>query len=202
LLDDPYRSGGKWKADVDVFGLGKQTYTLSSDPSSSFKEGAVVSFKLNAKGELDKPTVWTTSGTVDEDGYITVGSDVYKIHRDAVIYQLDSDGDIDRALSIADLEGKSVKFVADGSVVKAVTYKRTTSGSDGEEETEYMGVIKNDATATTVRIDVNGTSKIYYRAEDCIVEGVSAWTDLKAGMKVNFELIEGTSYIGWIEVVE
>jgi hypothetical protein len=203
VLDDPYRSGGKWKVDVNVFGSGKQTYVAGSSKPSC-KEGDVIVFKLDAKGEIDLEDVNPATGTKVEDGYVTVGSETYKIDRSAVIYQLD-DGDIDRTLSISALNGKeNVTVAIDNGVVKAVTWEKTgVSGGGGDEKgTEYMGTVVGVAgtPVSTVRIQIGSVTKTYSLAESSIV--VEDKGALDVGAKVNFELIEGTSTIGYIEVVE
>jgi len=122
VLDKPYYSGGDWKVDLDVFEVGEKTYVCKDKPE--FGEGKMISFKLNAKGQIEKVTVADAVGTVD-DKYIedNKSGKYYKIHSDAVIYQLD-DGDIDRELSLGDIDEKVVVYAEDKGVAKVVTYEK------------------------------------------------------------------------------
>ena len=130
---DDYRSSGDWKVDLDVFDEGKDTYLVGNNNVS---EGDVLEFKLNAKGEMTKVTKGTGSRVnikddkvVVDDGYMDVGTGsakvTYKIDSNAVIYQLEDDRDIDRAIDAVDLEEKTVgtiEFVDDEGVIKALVY--------------------------------------------------------------------------------
>lgn len=133
-----YRSGGKWKVDLDVFDEGKGTYLAGDEP---FKEGSVYKFKLNAKGETklysESVVVDLGTGACVDDGYLEVGAAVYKIHSDAVIYLLKDNGKIKRAISAVDLEGKdkgTFVYVLDDEVVKAMTYKPVAVEDDEDDE--------------------------------------------------------------------
>ncbi|MDK2925853.1 MAG: hypothetical protein PWQ41_1627 [Bacillota bacterium] len=137
VTDNPWKSGGNWYAEIDVFGQGIGDYKLADDPTGVFAKGDLVKFRLTAKGEADIASgnvvkISETPVTVaDVDGwYITVGSATYKLEKDAVVYDLDEDGALDDKLGASDIEkGDEIFLIEKDGVVKAAVIKVKGTGA-------------------------------------------------------------------------
>jgi hypothetical protein len=140
---DAYRSGGKWRVEVETFDGGEDVYVAKD---GTLKEGNVFSFYFNSKGELvpDLAEAVDVDDADVDDGYLEVGSTVYRFDANALIYQLESDGDIDYAITVDDLEDKedgSFTFVAKGRVIKVLAYTPVDDdGDDDDDDTEGLTV--------------------------------------------------------------
>jgi hypothetical protein len=106
VIDDPWKIGSDWFAEMDIFGEGKGEYKLKSH--TQVKEGDLIAFYLDRNNKTDvivcgvvydnKPKARIVVGTVyNRDGsYIEIGdtepdglSGDYRIASGAVLYQLD-----------------------------------------------------------------------------------------------------------------
>ncbi|HHV75737.1 MAG TPA: S-layer homology domain-containing protein [Thermoanaerobacterium sp.] len=137
VTDKPWKSGGDWHAEIDVFGEGTQEYTLADSPTDVFSKGDLVKFQLTAKGEADitSSDVVKISGTPVEvtsadDLYIEVSGATYKVEKDAVVYDLDNDGALDDKLGASDIEkGDKIFFIEKAGVVKAAVIAEKGTGT-------------------------------------------------------------------------
>jgi len=132
VTDKPYKSGGSYYATINVFGEGEKDYKI--DDAADFPKAKVVCFKFNNKGEA---TIYEDAVTNKEysydDGYVTIGSDIYKVDSSAILYSLDG-SDIDKKISRTALKDYTyINYVLDDSNVIVAA---TVSGkATGEEET-------------------------------------------------------------------
>jgi len=128
VTDKPYKSGGSYYATINVFGEGEKDYKI--DDAADFPKAKVVCFKFNNKGEatIYKDAVTNKEYTYD-DGYVTIGSDTYKVDSSAILYSLDG-SDIDKKISRTALKDyKYINYVLDDSnviVAATVSEKKTT----------------------------------------------------------------------------
>ena len=126
----PWLTSDGWKVEVNVYDLGTKVYvldgTLAGQPTKDLEdelvEGQLIEFKLDADKEMSEATVKTTKVEVtDVDGkYIQVSGEWIKFDTDAVIYVLDEDGAIDKALDYDEIDvNDKVIYVtdADGRIV-------------------------------------------------------------------------------------
>ena len=117
VTDDAWRVGSNWKSQIDVFGEGKDDYTLknAADRENVFAKGSLVAFRLDSNDKVFATVYRQLDGTMDDsnpvdgedivtgyvydvDGsYIKVGPDgnnteVYKVKSGAVIYVTKGNG--------------------------------------------------------------------------------------------------------------
>ncbi len=169
VTDKPYKSGGSYYAEINVFGEGVKDYKV--DDADNFAEGDVVAFNLNSKGEavLKTADIYDANYTLTEydDGFATISGAVYKVDSAAVIYNKDSKGDLDKKISrtkLKDYEGKDIDFALDdGTIVAAVVYDGKEAPDNGKEE--YIDGSKITISATPVDgnyvITIDGNQYIY-----------------------------------------
>ena len=116
VTDDAWRVGSNWKSQIDVFGEGKDDYTLknAADRENVFAKGSLVAFRLDSNDKVFATVYRVLEGSktgtaadgedivtgyvYDVDGsYIKVGPDgnnteVYKVKSGAVIYVTKGNG--------------------------------------------------------------------------------------------------------------
>lgn len=229
----------KWEIEVDVFGEGARSYVLASaDDKDKISKGDVIAFQLTADGKVkSKFNAEGKSGREsDAEGlrsaYEFVSAAVYKFESgrkyvafaggestyyrlaaDAVVYDLNSKGNLGDKIAAADLdEGDVVVAVVDveANEVRAVLVKAYAEDTTpvAPPEAEAMGVIKAlDSGKTNAVIEVNGQPKSYVIAANVIVKNADGTygskDDLAVGQKVNFQQAEGASgAITYIEIVQ
>lgn len=158
VTDKPYKSGGSYYATINVFGEGEKDYKVND--ADDFKKGKVVAFNLNSKGEaaLKTTKIYDANYILTEydDGFATIGGEVYKVDSAAVIYNKDSKGDLDKKISrtkLKDYTGKDIDFALDdGTIVAAVVYDgEGTPGDDDEKSIDGSKITFNK----NIKIDGN-----------------------------------------------
>ena len=114
VTDKPSKSGGSYYATINVFGEGEKDYKIA-DPDH-FAKGDVVAFDFNNKGEAVLKSAKISTGktlTEYDDGYVTISDSVYKsvykVDSAAILYNKDSDGDLDKKISRSKLKTIKVK---------------------------------------------------------------------------------------------
>lgn len=122
VVDNPWKVGSNWFAEIDVFGEGKDDYKVAT--SDNFVEGELVAFTLKSNDEAkvivkgrnentSKEDAHIVRGVVyDRDGsYITInntpaaGGDRYKVASGAVMYEMDRN-DIDGTIRLTRIADK------------------------------------------------------------------------------------------------
>lgn len=149
VTDKPYKSGGSYYATINVFGEGEKDYMI--DDAADFPKAKVVCFKFNNKGEatIYKDAVTNKEYTYD-DGYVTIGSDTYKVDSSAILYSLDG-SDIDKKISRTALKDyKYINYVLDDSnVIVAATVSGKATGLPPTPTTGTVTYIKGTETVTS-----------------------------------------------------
>jgi hypothetical protein len=132
VLEDPSRDSNKdWIAEIDVFGEGKAEYVLKNE--ANFNEGDVVEFYLNSKGEAVLVDNHNTGGNVDtfvntafnadyDDDYLDLNGRIYKVDTNAVVYELDEEGDdIEKSISRTRVDRyENIRYAVDDEVIVAM----------------------------------------------------------------------------------
>jgi len=138
VTDNAWRVGSNWKSQIDVFGEGKDDYTLKAagDRDDIFVKGTLLAFKLDgndkASATVHRALEGSKTGTAadgedivtgyvyDVDtsgGYIEVGPDgssteVYKVKSGAVIYVTKSNGaKLDGTTRLARIDNHQVVYL-------------------------------------------------------------------------------------------
>jgi len=198
-LSDDYRSGGKYRAEFDVYGEGEVVHIVGSTVIS---EGKVYQFKLNVKDEVALVTKVKVEdadvsipysydlGDKDDDfkiddGYLIIEDGTIRIADDAVIYELD-DGDIDRALAVGDLDGKEVgggQYVVKDDVIVAMTYEVEAKKEEAETTTYIVTYIDDKTNVKDIMI---GTKE--YEVHAAAKEFFERYVDVNDA--ISFELTD------------
>jgi len=122
VTDGFWKEGKNYYSEINVFGEGTKEYKLKSE--NSFKNGAVVAFKLNDKDEavLQGEEIAGPAAIVAyENGYLN-GS--IKVDSDAVIYTLKSSDKVDKKISASRLKDyveRNITYVLDDGILVAAT---------------------------------------------------------------------------------
>lgn len=142
VKDNPWKDGSDYVVEIDVFGEGEKEYTVKTE--SDFTEGKVVKFHFNSDNEIVRDALGTedADGTFDyDDGYLTSTDDgTVKISSKAVVYELDSDGEIDEKVSVSKVDDSNFKTLVyildeDGIVVAATVEEEGTTQSTSAKAT-------------------------------------------------------------------
>lgn len=135
VTDKPSKSGGSYYATINVFGEGEKDYKIA-DPAK-FAKGDVVAFDFNNKGEAVLKSAKIFKGetlTEYDDGYVNISGSVYKVDSAAILYNKDSDGDLDKKISrskLKDFVGKRIDFAIDDNIIVAAVVFDGPAEEDG-----------------------------------------------------------------------
>jgi len=134
VTDKPWKAGGDWYAEIDVFEKGVVEYQLASY-DSAVKKGALVTFKLNAKGEadVDVPDLKLRE-VLDVDGnYIELFDGWHKVENEAVVYDWNNDDNKlgDRLVRSDIEEDDTILYVAKDGVIRAAIIGKDGTPDDG-----------------------------------------------------------------------
>jgi len=191
VTDKPSKSGGSYYATINVFGEGEKDYKIA-DPAN-FAKGDVVAFDFNNKGEAVLKSAKIFKGktlTEYDDGYVTISDSVYKVDSAAILYNKDSDGDLDKKISrskLKDYEGKGIDFaIEDGILVAAVVYDEAEEDGNGDAAKEITYVSEADG------VIVIG-DKAYEVANTVILYESDGKTVRAAGKNAVLEALEGAN---------
>ncbi|MGI6486490.1 MAG: hypothetical protein ACOX15_09370 [Tepidanaerobacteraceae bacterium] len=124
-----------------------------------------------------------------DDGYVTISGSVYKVDSAAILYNKDSDGDLDKKISrskLNDYEGKVIDFaIEDGILVAAVVYDgEKPDNGDGDVDAGKVTYINSTFTKvvvdgkTTYTFDSN--TEIYDEEGNIIAVGYEDIEELSA----------------------
>jgi len=132
----PTYDGSDWWIEVDVAGEGKVEYKID-DEFKGFKKGYLLSFTVSSSDKLRPGTFYTRTKTdvqkavevFDDGNYLELGpvgaekaDKKFKIAKDAVVYDLNKDYDLDKKLDYTDIDmGDKILYVKDDSdIIRAV----------------------------------------------------------------------------------
>ncbi|WP_213996708.1 InlB B-repeat-containing protein [Tepidanaerobacter syntrophicus] len=178
VTDKPYKSGGSYYATINVFGEGEKDYKI--DDATDFPKAKVVCFKFNNKGEatIYKDAVTNKEYTYD-DGYVTIGSDTYKVDSSAILYSLDKDNGLDKKISRTTLKNyKYINYVLDDSnVIVAATVSGKATGLPPTPTTGAITYIADGLFNVTLPSDAETT--------DTFVVMTKVGTTVKSATVVN-----------------
>lgn len=113
-----YNSDG-WVVNIKTYDESETKYVIADikdTPKSDFKEGNILSFKINAEDEITKAIINTDVVTIQDtdDEDIKINNKWYKIADEAILYKLEDDKDIDKSINYRELdEDDKVSFLLD-----------------------------------------------------------------------------------------
>ena len=151
-------SGGDYKVEVDVAGEGKVTYVLAD--RKEVKQGDLIRFTLNSKGELVaehklnsldtniETDLQIVTAEVDKD-YLQIGDTSYLVdEKETAIYKVDKDGDLDGTMRLSRIKkGDVVLLIVDEdnkSVIKALVVV-TENHKDFDSSAQELAAVKKTA---------------------------------------------------------
>ena len=173
VTDGPWKAGDDYVATIDVFDESEEEYVVKT--SGDFTEGEVVKFHFNSDDEIVRDAVGTedADGTFDyDDGYLTSTDDgTVKISSDAVVYELDSEGEVDGTVSISKVDDSRfetfVYILDEADIVVAGTVVEKAQGSTGDQTVDTDGevtYINDDNIAVDNIVYTFDSSSVLYNA--------------------------------------
>ena len=176
VTSDPTVRGTTYRAEIDVFGKGKETYVISkTEDAKALRTGDLIEFRLNDKGEVlvdaevdfrtdrDKATVYETVSS-KSGNYITTNRDTYRRTTDTVIYSATKSGGFGSASNYSRIDKNSVLLLIANSDDELKVVLDITAYRDGKPvttPTEATGVVTYiTATAGSEAIEVETNGKV------------------------------------------
>ncbi len=200
VTDKPSKSGGSYYATINVFGEGEKDYKIA-DPAK-FAKGDVVAFDFNNKDEAVLKSAKISTGktlTEYDDGYVTISDSVYKVDSAAILYNKDSDGDLDKKISrskLKDYEGKVIDFAIDDNIiVAAVVYDgEKPDNGDGDVDAGKVTYIINNYldTFNTPRLVLEDIS------EDEVTKNIASFDAWFFGDADNTVEVSEEAMVAWL----
>jgi len=212
----PTYDGSDWWIEVDVAGEGKVEYKID-DEFKGFKKGYLLSFTVSSSDKLRPGTFYTRTKTdvqkavevFDDGNYLElgpVGADKadkkFKIAKDAVVYDLNKDYDLDKKLDYTDIDmGDKILYVKDDSdIIRAVLIvtKCYKVGEDPVTEDPTEGVIFEGSYELDGNIYVDlGDDVTYPYVGTADISGIKVGSEVKA----TFATIRGEKVVTKLTVV-
>ena len=165
VQNDPWKDGSDYVVEIDVQGEGVEEYVVANE--AHFSEGLVVKFHFNSDDEIVRDAVGgaDSDGVFTNDGDYLTGTDdgTVKVASDAVVYSLDSDGDIDEKVKTSKIDtydGLTYILDEDGILVAAVVTETSTPATPSEADYTLDTFTTTSVTVTGAVYDASANNYV------------------------------------------
>lgn len=190
VTSDPTVRGTTYRAEIDVYGKGKETYVISkTDDAKALRTGDLVAFRLNDKGEVlvdaevdfrtnrDKVSVYEKVSSKSGD-FITTNADTYRRTTDTVIYAATKSGALGSTSNYSRIAKDSILLlIADSddelkAVLDITAYREGKTASDDVTVTGVVTHLTTTGTGATYSgvVIVDGKTNYYVDSKTVVTD--------------------------------